>query len=299
MKLTHSWHNSPEDRDNGSRESSTDHTSRFHEHREGSTESRTSRLGSCDRRAESMESRASCQHQSRSTVAAVRAARPGLLSTTTPVELILWSTVATIGLSLRSTVATAVLVPGNILLAIGMGHRSTVITVARDLWNAVITAGTGRRSTVTTVARDLWNAVATGGKDLRTTAITVSRDLGNAMITVDQHLGNGAAAGITAANPETVTAPMDPQDTGTGVDPQAARAETAVDIPPALTAAVKILLGVNPAIAAPALWSAVTPPPDVIPGPDPRIGPQATGLIATVPHQYAVHHQGHTKLRAF
>ena len=27
------------------------------------------------------------------------------------------------------------------------------------------------------------------------------------MITIDQHLGNGAAAGITAANPETVTAP--------------------------------------------------------------------------------------------
>ena len=56
------------------------------------------------------------------------------------------------------------------------------------------------------------------------------------MMTIDQHLGNGAAAGITAANLETVTAPMDPQDTGTGVDPQAARAETAVDIHPALTA---------------------------------------------------------------
>ena len=125
-----------------------------------------------------------------------------------------------------------------------------MITVARDLWKAVITAGTGRRSTVTTVARDLWNAVATTGMDLRTTVITVSRDMGNAMITIDQHLGNGAAAGITAANPETITAPMDPQDTGTGIDPQATRAETAVDIPPALTTAVKILLGVNPAITA-------------------------------------------------
>ena len=147
----------------------------------------------------------------------------------TPVGPILRSTVATIELSLRSTVATAVPVPGNVIVAAGTGHRSTMITVARDLWNAVITAGTGRRSTVTTVARDLWNAVATAGTELRTTVITVSRDLGNAMITVDQHLGNGAAARITAANPETVMAPTDPQDTGTGADPQAARARTAVD----------------------------------------------------------------------
>ena len=195
--------------------------------------------------------------------------------------------------------ATTGPVPGNTVVATGMGHRSTVITVVQDLWNAMITAGTGPRSTVTTVARDLWNAVATAGTDLRTTLITISRDLGNAMITVDQHLGNGAADGITAANPGTVTAPMDPQDTGTGVDPQAARAETAIDIPPALTAAVKILFGVNPAITAPALRSAVTPSPDAVPGPDPRIGPQATGLIATVPHQHVVHHRGHAKLRAF
>ena len=71
----------------------------------------------------------------RNTVVAVRAARPGLRSTTTPV-----------GPILRSTVATAVPVPGNIIVTAGTGHRTTVITVARDLWNAVIIAGTGRRT---------------------------------------------------------------------------------------------------------------------------------------------------------